>query len=158
MVFPPALSVGVKPTKIFKQKPGDMLCVACAAAHATNTTPEEFQEFCKTYAPAPKQEAPYEDIHFGAYLASHGFLMGFGVKFTQTLPNLPHDEIQLDLGRFPITRTPAYVIVESPARPDWTHAIYWDGEQFWDSSPLTQHGRHPSEYKILSWCPIFKAT
>ena len=134
-----------------------MRCVACAAAHATDTTPEEFEGFCKTYSPYPKMEAPYEDIHFGAYLSSKGYMMGFGANLKHTLPDKPIDDIQLDLGTFPIYRQPAYVIVQSPTKPEWSHAIYWDGEQFWDSSPLTPHGLHPSKYKIYTWVPIFKA-
>jgi hypothetical protein len=136
-----------------KQLPGSKNCVAVTAAMITGTTPEEFQNFIG-------KEAPYTDLDCYRYLLHKGYIVGLGLIVEDEIADEPytiHSKNQkMDL-TFRVKEYPAYVVVRSFRNPEWTHAIYWDGKQFWDPNPDIDDNDQPmNDYEILRWFPVHK--
>ncbi len=129
-------------------------CLGRVAALATKTELRQFMEFAAGYAPSPRKEPPYAEIHFYAYLLSCGFLCGSRLTPPEgKYFKLPEEgEISFMAMTSPAGE-PALVITTSP-HPDWDHAVYWDGAKIIDPADGGEH--HPSRYKIKNWTPIHR--
>lgn len=136
-----------------KQIPGSKNCVAVVAAMATNTTVEEVEEFMKD-SECLKRTGGYCDSDIFKYLMSKGFCPGTNYWNNEGDKVITEDtQIQVQIR---IKDVPAYIVVQSETREDWTHAIFWDGKQVWDPKSDAQDGRPLSDYKIYAWIPIFR--
>jgi hypothetical protein len=134
----------------------DIRCVAYVAAMATGTTVEEFEAWVRTHPISSRHTPPYEDLHFYGYCLSRGFVCGYRLATTDgQLPNFPVDQIAFHVD-VAIDGTPAYVVTKQSVDSRWNHCVYWDGKQIIDPSPYAKSPRHPSEYEIVSWTPVYR--
>jgi len=127
-----------------KQKPGSHNCVAVVAAMATDSTPEEFEEFIGS-------SPPYGDYDFYRFLLSKEYVVGVGVDIKEN----PIQDGTINLW-FEITAYPALVVVKSETYKEKEHVIYWDGNRIYDPNPNVEDGRPLSDYEIHLWFPINK--
>jgi hypothetical protein len=127
-----------------KQKPGSHNCIAVVAAMATDSTPEEFEDFTGS-------SPPYSDYDFYRFLLSKGYVTGVGVDTKMS----PIEDGILNI-HFETTAYPALVVVKSETYKDKVHVIYWDGSKVHDPHPNVKDGRPLSDYEIHLWFPINK--
>lgn len=135
--------------KAFKQA-RPMECLACVAAMATRTTPEEFVAFLKKEYPLDKIEAPYNDICFQRYLLEFKLIVGAGLGII----GKNHAKEWHGMAVYPLRGRPGLVSVTSLSKIE--HALYWDGERLWDPDPDTPDGLSPNDYNIVGWWPIVR--
>ena len=133
--------------KTIKQEPGSKDCLACVAAMATDTTVEQYKEYCKS------EDLPFDsDITFIRYIWDNGYMVG-----TFAPEGKPFSMSQLECVN--IISGPAYIAVESTS--EWvrkqgaSHAVYWDGETLHDPKPDIEKP-NLSSYKVLSFMNLVK--
>lgn len=123
---------------------------------ATGTTVEEFEGWVKNNPISYRHTPPYEDLHFYGYALKCGIICGYRfASIDGRLPRFPVEEIAFHVDSA-IYGHPAYVVVKQSVDTGWNHCVYWDGKQIHDPSPYCKEPRHPSEYEIVSWTPIYK--
>jgi hypothetical protein len=142
--------------KTLVQPPTDIRCVAYVAAMATGTSVEEFEAWATDHPISTRHTPPYEDLHFYSYCLSRGYICGYRfASITGRLPRLSIDQISFHIDAA-IDGHPAYVVTKQSVDSRWNHCVYWDGKQIIDPSPYAKFPRHPSEYDIVSWTPVYR--
>lgn len=138
-----------------EQSCGDIRCVAYVAAMATGTSVEEFEAWVAAHPVSSRLTPPYEDIHFYYYALSRGYICGYRLATIDGhLPRFPVEEIAFHVD-VAIYGHPAYVVVKQSVDTGWNHCVYWDGKQIYDPAN-PKNPRHPSEYSIVSWTPVYR--
>lgn len=117
-------------TKSIKQEEKSDCCAAVAAM-LTNTSLKLFKQ---EYGPTP--ELGYWNCNLFDYAEA------FGLYISKWYEG-KHFKGRLRKGQ------KAYVAVVSERKPDKTHAIYWDGYQIYDPSPLVEDGRDIKTYDVI---------
>jgi len=140
-------------TKLFRsyKQSQPMECMACVAAMATGTTPQDFVGFLKTEYPDREISPPYNDVYFQRYLLEFDMIVGVGLGL---IGRDPEGEVH-GAAFYPLKGQPALVSVKNENHA-YEHALYWDGNQIWDPDPDTDDGFNPLFYRISGWWPIIK--
>lgn len=125
-----------------KQEPGSKDCLACVAAMITQTTPEEFKEYC-----TQKGLCLWDDLSLFRYIRLYGWT-----------PALTYDNfIARPNTLFDILSGPCYLVVESDYKAlrdaGATHAVLWDGKRVHDPLPAVM-SRALRDYKIQWLIPL----
>lgn len=128
-----------------------MECLACVAAMATRTTPNDFVDFLKREFPGEEIKPPYHDKYFQRYLLEFNMIVGVGLGHIDYVKN--SDNEYLGFAAYPLHRSAALISVRLDNEAI-EHALFWDGKKIWDPDPNTEDGRDPLSYNIAGWWPI----
>lgn len=135
--------------KTIRQTQGSKDCLACVAAMATNTTPDEFVSYCKSHG-----YDRYSDAAMCHYLVDNGLLLGACFSEDNVFGTVNLEQAFL----CDVSTGLAYIAVEScngdVRNQGASHAIYWDGEKIHD--PAFEKPLPMKEYKVLTILPITK--
>jgi len=118
-------------TKPIKQEEKSDCCAAVAAMLTGSSSMELFK---KHYGPTPK--LGYWNVNLFDYAEAFGWFIDrwYEGKYFR--------------GRLKKGKR-AYVVVVSERYPNKTHALYWDGYQIYDPSPLVENGRDIKTYDVI---------